>query len=423
MVAPALLPIGIAAVLGYYLLDEDDEPPPYVPPGEWTDKAKNKVFEVRRVDGHLVVFFRPVMVQAITDGLADSVVIPAQTPEYLAGGGAAVYQVIPASLEGAAGMPNARSVVLAAAKSGRMVLGSYELAAPKMYGRYIAVTTRAMLPKARPGAPQHEAWAVLLSAPWGQPPLGIPSDKPPGLPPGPPGPPQPPPGVEDGHCDANMPKPLCAEVDKLIANKSLSPDALDKAADLFGKSGYPVAAKRLRGEADVRRNQERLKHIQRGGSPFTIRPNDIPHKLAEYYTKDGTRWRELINANKARNMRTVQVNGVTQLRPWHGEILLPLDWEAWTKPLPPVITGGTSNEWSKVKETIDKALEHLGKTKIPRVPGDDSGWKWPWETPPGPGGGGGAPPGPGGGGGAPPGYYPWLADPSSEQHSSTPGHM
>lgn len=142
--------------------------------------------------------------------------------------------------------------------------------------------------------------------------------------------------------DGNLSPALAAEIERMLADSSVAPEAIEQAADRFA-SKYPVAARRLRERAEELRELQRLEAVRRGGTPFTVRMGDIPTRLATYYTGDGNRWRELPAANTHRNMRIVTKGGVTQLDPWQGEVLLPLSWEAWRKPIPPVASGGAQS--------------------------------------------------------------------------------
>lgn len=142
----------------------------------------------------------------------------------------------------------------------------------------------------------------------------------------------------------------------MLEDETIDPSALEQAADRFA-SKYPVAATRLRERADELRELARLDAVRRGGTPFTVRMGDIPNRLALYYTGDGNRWRELAAANGHRNMRVVTRGGVTQLDPWSGEVLLPLSWEAWEKPIPPVATGAAQSRSERVADSRLSSVE------------------------------------------------------------------
>ncbi len=149
----------------------------------------------------------------------------------------------------------------------------------------------------------------------------------------------------------------------MLLDTNISPEALEQAANSLGNR-YPMAAAALRQRAAALRDQQRLEAMRRGGTPFTVRAGDIPHRLALHYTGDGNRWRELPAANAHIGMRTVTRKGVTQLEPWRGEILLPVSWEAWKKPLPPVasmrVMSAPEKKADKAISTAEKSLQKDG---------------------------------------------------------------
>lgn len=352
------MPLGTALVVGglgllaaWWLSQEDKGPPggtTPTTPGDWTDKAKSEVFETRLVDGLEVRFFRPDVVEGILDLGAKEGLQTTPIPSGFEGG--AVYRVVPSS----PGRPMLRSAIMTQAGQGLVVVGNLDMALPQSQARFIAIVPRSMLNRATDNAAS--AWAVILAAPYGQPPPGVrKGDYPPGdIPPD-----QPPPGVNGGW-DANMPAQLRAQLDALVQDDGVDPAALDYLADMYA-STYPKAAKRLRARAAELRERTRLEHVQKGRSPFTIRQGDTGSRLALYYTGDASRWKEIPSVNQDRGMKVQTVKGVTQLVPWSGVIHLPLSWEIWTKPLPPAAGAPAKTEADDLKKKAEDLMKELGK--------------------------------------------------------------
>ncbi len=332
--------------------------------------------------------------------------------------GAAVYRV-----RAGVGPVMALQAAQLAAGRGLIVAGTLELASPVARDRFIAVLPRAMaarvspssrwavlldqqaqrpagppsapapgavpgvvppipgvLPGAAPGAipgvppgstpvawpvPQWPGMPGVIPAAWPPSQAGpVPPGVPPGVPPIPPGAPPVPPGAPPAGMvplDGNMPPELRAEIEASLKNAKSSPAALDMlASQLEGR--YPQSAEALRRRATELRDLQRIASHKRGGTPFRIRLGDIPSKLAEHYVGDASRWREIIGANEHLSMRTVTKGGSTQLEPWRGEILLPLAWEAWSKPLPAV---ATATAQSPIEKAAEKVLNHPYLPGIP----------------------------------------------------------
>jgi len=150
--------------------------------------------------------------------------------------------------------------------------------------------------------------------------------------------------------DPDLPPATRSQITAMLGDDDIAPESLEQAAATF-EDRYPLAAQALRARAAELRDRQQLDAIRRGGSPFTVREGDIPSRLAQHYTGDGDRWREIPAANPG--MKIVTANGSTQLEPWRGQILLPLSWEAWRKPLPPVVSGMAQ---SASEQSADKQL-------------------------------------------------------------------
>lgn len=361
--------------------------------------------EVRQMPEGPIQYFRQDMVPRILAMLGQSTVRQATPPGGMpTGGQVSFYEVLPWT----PGTPRASDAVNLAQKSGFIVLGSLSLPLPVQSGRLLAV----MKPELRRAASAGAPWAVLLdtigskpgpvipTAPGvpgapgapGVPPMpGMPGAPPagpslpgappaagpvpgfPGMPPGFPAipgfpgvpgapgvpgvpgvPGMPPGGVEPSYGEpwaTGMPPELAAQVRQALADPNMEPEALDQMANTLDEK-YPAAAAALRARALELRTQRQLQDSARGGSDFTIRAGDTGSYIAKYYTGNANRWRELPAVNPG--MRVVKGPKFEYLVPWKvGEtILLPTDWKAWTKPLPPTQSGGDSKEeapwWSFV---------------------------------------------------------------------------
>ncbi len=186
----------------------------------------------------------------------------------------------------------------------------------------------------------------------------------PGLPipiPGIPGQPVPPgqsipPGTPPVPMDA-----MSAAVAAMLSNPNASPEALEEAADALDAQGRTAEATALRARAAQLREAQMAKDVARGHSLFTIRSGDLPYKLAEYYTGDSQRFRDLPPLNPP--MAVVHKATGTYLEPWRGTIKVPLSWKIWSKPLPNPVTGelaGVSGKDVPPELEIIRALLRAG---------------------------------------------------------------
>lgn len=374
--------LGLALPVGALLIAAGSKPKaPEVPSGNGgagvTTDAANALCEVRLVAGVETRVFRAQVIEMTIAALGESYLVPAPgapSPEV------AAYDVVPVSSTGRQpGQQTAQQIVASVAAQGLIVMGSLSLPVPSVSGRQVLIGQ----PKARSlaAAAYRFPYALLLdkalSSSQAVPgaPAYTPGPGAPAVPPAPSGgasspapyvpgpsaptPPPPLPGVDEmpgtyaysGDWDANIPPDVRREVEGMLADEQMQPDALDQAARAMDQS-YPKAAAKLRARAAELRTKRELEAARRGGSPHTIRAGDTGSYLAKYYTGDGNRWRELPSANPG--MRIVTKNGVSQLEPWSGEILLPLGWRAWTKPEPPLQSGGSTPKSGKAPATSTK---------------------------------------------------------------------
>jgi len=131
---------------------------------------------------------------------------------------------------------------------------------------------------------------------------------------------------------------MAQTVREALADEDIEPAALEQLADLV-EADHPLAAAALRARAAELRQKLAAEDAKRGGTPFVIRKGDMGSGLALYYTGNAGRYRELPEVNTAIGMRIIRNpdTGIEYLVPWKvGEtILLPLSWNARSKPLPP----------------------------------------------------------------------------------------
>lgn len=326
----AALPILGLGVLGFFMLAGDEAKKPTVPtePPEITPGALEAMTLIRIVDGKPVRFFKPSMVNVIINMFNDSGLKPIPPPPAMPH--AAGFEVL-------IGQPkpvNAAAATMQAANTGLVVLGTLELPFPQRFGRAIVIGQPGLIFSAHPTT----RFAVLMHGPPGTPLPGV-------VPPGGGGggstvpltPPELKPPQTD-KLDAHLPATLRAQVEKMLADSKVDPFALEDAADAM-QDKYPKTAAVLRARAAELRNVHALRDTQRGFSEHTIRSGDLPFKLAQHFTGDSSRWKELPKVNSHRGMKIVKIKGITQLSPWHGKIHLPVSWAHWNKRPAPVATG------------------------------------------------------------------------------------
>lgn len=316
------------------------QPAPGQAPGGTTfpgfdPSAREALFEVR--EG--IQFWR----KQVADGLyamwgAEGLVSTSQPPDLPSG--AYYLLVAPKPVDAA----SAQQAIVGAVGQGLIVLAHIGCSIPQGSWRMLA-----FLPGAGSVAPAAEGgdwgvFAVGAIAP-GTPPYvpggGAPPGGPlPGFPSIPGGGTYPPsggaqwPGTEPPPLD-----PISAKVEEMIRDPNASPEALEEAADLLESQGRKSDAQKLRARAAELRAEQQAADMARGSSLFTIRSGDLPYKLAQYYTGDSQKFREIPPLNQDVGMRVVHKNGGTFLEPWRGTIKLPLSWKVWSKPLPPTASG------------------------------------------------------------------------------------
>lgn len=175
----------------------------------------------------------------------------------------------------------------------------------------------------------------------------------------------PPGGVEDfpfGHClDDEMPPGMRNQVSEILTTV-VNPDELDKAAEAAANGGFPKAAACLKQKAENIRKKNAsggpwvppsINKLEMGNMPFTLRYGDFPYGLAQYYTGQGSRFRELENVNS--NLGGwVQMPLKDQPGKTYGAyanwapgllIKIPQDWSPWNKAYPKPGSQTASNKY------------------------------------------------------------------------------
>lgn len=366
MPATSALVLGGLA-LGLLLLGKKDE--------AWSDDAYKDMTEFRQTPQGMARYFKAQFVPSIAAKLGT--MHTGEMKSTMVGGQPlTIIELLPG-----AGSATSNALVRAnsAYKSGLAVfveVNIWSQGNPKVFMMTAAATVRASF--ARKGKP----WAVLADPQYPLPSPGTPGTPGtpatpgtpgtpgtpaappfPGLPPGmsippgviPPGmsipgiPGTPPGGTtpstpssdEFNECleflDDNMPASEKQLACHHLLNENASVESHLLAAQACDFRGYPLCA-------EANREAARRKGWKDGGeepivpdaqhAPFKIRKNDIPYKLAEYYTGNSARVKEILEVNPG--MKSVTKGGTTFYEPWNvGEIiLLPASWKVPTKPLP-----------------------------------------------------------------------------------------
>lgn len=353
MAAAAKALAGAALIGGVvYLATRKAKAEPAQPLPEGTGDALRAMLETRIVNGQRVQYFKvPVIRDAIMNMLTASTLAPhTQSGVQLGLGPATAVFLV---LEGSGPVTAAQAVNAAISTQNLAVLGSLTLPIPARVPRLVATVP----PVDRVDAAEGSAWAVLADPGGVLPPLATgpsPGDV---IPPG---------GDVPlaGGLDANMPANVQAQVNAMLTDPDADPEALEQAADML-EDQFPIAAQRLRERAAELRLREKLEHFKLGGSPFVVREGDLPSVVAKHYTGNGLavgpgNWREIaeVPRNAERGMAVIIKDGQPWgLSQWIGEVLLPLSWKVWEKPLPPRKTGGGAQK-PDVKET-DPDLQAL----------------------------------------------------------------
>lgn len=309
MPVPMIVPLGLVAG-GLYLLSRDKKvgaQPIFTPP------QKATLTETRKLpDGSTARYFTPEIANAIMNQLATKALSPVQVQGTSPG---LIMKVEPMS-----GIAiSAQAAAQAANSQNMVVMGTLSLA---LMDQPVDKLLLFVSPSQRTLANDQSQFAILLDAGAAASPAipGTPAASP---------------------FDPGMDPALVAQVNAILNDPKVEPEALELMANDLEASGYPIAAKVLRDRAAKIRLSRSLADKQAGGTPFTIRGNqdmslavDLPYNTAQHYTGDGMRWREIASVNPGMTIKTVQ--GQSNLYPWKpGQtILLPLSWDVRSKPLP-----------------------------------------------------------------------------------------
>lgn len=107
--------------------------------------------------------------------------------------------------------------------------------------------------------------------------------------------------------------------------------AMEKAAVELEARNLNRAAEMLRKRA---KEVELAKVVSNTAYSYTIRGSELPSELAQWYTGDANRWRELVQTNP--ELRIQKANQLEYLTPWKSgqTIVLPKTWDVKKGPMP-----------------------------------------------------------------------------------------
>lgn len=107
--------------------------------------------------------------------------------------------------------------------------------------------------------------------------------------------------------------------------------AMEKAATELEARNLTRAAEMLRKRA---KEVELAKVVSNTAYSYTIRGSELPSELAQWYTGDANRWRELVQTNP--ELRIQKANQIEYLTPWKSgqTIILPKTWDVKKGPMP-----------------------------------------------------------------------------------------
>lgn len=170
----------------------------------------------------------------------------------------------------------------------------------------------------------------------------------------------PPGGVEDKPYSQCLDEDMPPAVKKLVLNalkQVTNPADLDKHAETAAKAGFPMAAACLKQKADELRGKgDKPKpkpeppdqpSTLETPTPFQIRPGDFPFAVAQYYTGQGERFKELRDINP--HLGSLHIDPYTNTAIYSGWlpgtwIILPPAWKGSERPYPIPGTQNPSHE-------------------------------------------------------------------------------
>lgn len=102
---------------------------------------------------------------------------------------------------------------------------------------------------------------------------------------------------------------------------------------------------------------------QTGDKPFTIKEGHIPTVVAQYYTGDQARWKELVSNNPG----SLSFGGPYGVTGWTAgkTILLPAKWNPWSKPEPAPLP--TPKPAKKEAEGLGEVITSTDDTKATKI--------------------------------------------------------
>lgn len=143
-------------------------------------------------------------------------------------------------------------------------------------------------------------------------------------------PPTPPPMPKPSELE-ELPPDVRTKVEQLMAGSNAT--AMEAAANEVEKQGYTRSAEALRKRAAEVRLASTVSNTT-SGRTYTVRGSELPSQLAQWYTGDANRWRELVQTNP--DLRIRKVGEIEYLLPWKSgmTITLPSTWDVKKGPMP-----------------------------------------------------------------------------------------
>jgi hypothetical protein len=128
-----------------------------------------------------------------------------------------------------------------------------------------------------------------------------------------------------------LPPDVRTKVEQLMAGSNAN--AMEAAANEIEKQGYARSAEALRKRAAEVRLASTVSNTT-SGRTYTVRGTELPSQLAQWYTGDANRWRDLVQTNP--ELRIRKVGEIEYLLPWKSgmTITLPSTWDVKKGPMP-----------------------------------------------------------------------------------------
>lgn len=207
-------------------------------------------------------------------------------------------------------------------------------------GIYAILTGPAFMPQPMPQ--QSPGWPQPMPQPMPQPPAWPqPMPQWPQTSPGWPQPnPAPPAGPQPSPPPNPAPQPAPTGLDELSPDVRRQVETLLAGTDTVAmeKAAVELESRNLSRAAEMLRKRakevELAKAVSNTAYSYTIRGSELPSELAQWYTGDANRWRELVQTNP--ELRIQKANQIEYLTPWKSgqTIVLPKTWDVKKGPMP-----------------------------------------------------------------------------------------